>query len=157
MNFFKQVSLAAIAVIALTLPARCASPEADVKKVVETFYRDYMRFISKPPKGDFDPQLIKWVNASPYTSPGFKKALAKAVLDARKKDPELGLDGDPILAGQDYPDKGYRAKTIQVVKDKATATMEGIGSESFHISVALIDSKGQWLIDGIEGIKASTK
>ena len=156
MNVFKHLLLATLALLAFSLPAQCASPEADVKKVVETFYRDYMRFIAKPPK-DFDPQMIKWVNASPYTSPGFKKVLAKTVMDARKKDPELGLDADPILAGQDYPKKGYRAKTIHVVQNKAHVTMEGIGPDSFHISVEMINIQGQWMVDGIRDIKASTK
>lgn len=157
MNLLKPLFLAALAVFALSFPAQAASPESDVKKVVETFYRDYLRFISKPPKGEFDPQLIRWVNASPYTSPGFKKILAKTVMDAHKSNPEIGLDADPILAAQDHPEKGYRAKSIHVDKNKAAVGMEGIGSAGFHISVELINIKGQWLIDGIEGIKASSK
>jgi len=157
MNIVKHLLLAAIAICAFSLPARCASPETDIKNVVEPFYRDYMRFIARPARKDYDAKLINWVNTSPYTSPGFKKVLEKTVTAANKSDPEVGLDSDPILAGQDHPDKGYRAKSIRVVKNKATVTMEGIGEESFHISVELINLKGQWLIDGVETIKANTK
>ena len=157
MKFLKQILLATIALFAFSFPARCASPEAEAKKVVETFYREYLRFISKPSKGDSDARLIAWVNASPYTSPGFKTVLKKTVVAARKKDPELGLDADPILDGQDNPEKGYRAKTIHVAQDKASVAMEGIDADSFHISVEMINIKGVWLINGIGNIKAATK
>jgi len=146
-----------MALLAFPRVARCASPEADVKKVVETFYREYLRFFNKPSKGDGDAQLIAWVNASPCTSAGFKAVLKKTLVAAHKRDPEVGLDEDPILAGQDYPKKGYRAKTIHVVQDKANVTMEGIGPDSFHISVEMINVKGQWLINGIADIKAERK
>jgi hypothetical protein len=157
MKFLMQILLATIAICAFSTPAQCASSEADAKKMVETFYRDYISFISKPSKGDPDAQLIAWVNASPYTSPGFKTVLKKTLLAARKKDPEMGLDSDPILAGQDHPEKGYRAKTIHIVQDKASVALEGVGSDSFHISVELINIKGAWLINGIADIKAPTK
>jgi len=157
MKFLKHLLPAAIALFAFPLVAHCASPEADVKKVVETFYREYMRFFNKPSKGDGDAQLIAWVNASPYTSTGFKAVLRKTLVAARKKDREVGLDEDPILAGQDYPKKGYRAKTIHVVQDKASVSMEGIGPDSFHISVEMINVQGHWLINGIADIKAETK
>ena len=157
MRYFKHLLPAVIAIFAFPLVAHCAPSEADVKKVVETFYREYMRFFNKPAKGDGDTQLIAWVNASPYTSAGFKAVLKKTLVAARKRDPEVGLDADPILAGQDYPKKGYRAKTIHIAQDKASVTMEGIGPDSFHISVEMINVQGQWLINGIADIKAEAK
>jgi hypothetical protein len=157
MHLLKQFLFVALATLALVPPGRCASPEADVKKVVETFYQNYYHDILLKPEKDTGDGYIKWVKASPVTSPGFKKALEKAVSSARKKDPELGLDLDPIVDGQDYPKKGYRAKTIKIQNNQASVIMQGIGPDDFHISVGLISANGQWLIDRIGNISGSAK
>jgi hypothetical protein len=159
MNSIKQIILLLVATLTFTMPGQCASPEADVKQVTENFYKQYYRdFINKKGKeSDYDARLIKWVNASPDTSPRFKKAVPKAFSDARKKDPELGLESDPILAGQDYPEKGYRAKTVKITNGKAAVGMVGLdakGAETkdFHISLELVNAGGRWLIDRIADI-----
>jgi hypothetical protein len=158
MNPFKHIVLIAIATLAFIMPGRCASPEADVKQVVETFYKQYYRdFLKKDRKGGGDAQLIKWVDASPYVSPRFKKAVAKALTDARKKDRELGLESDPIIAGQDYPEKGYQAANVKVTQDRATATAKGIEAKGFDISLGLVNSGGHWLIDRIADIPPAGK
>jgi len=155
MNLLKQTLLLFCLAFCLSPAlARAASPaEAEVKKTVETFYQQYYHdFIQHKPKGDWDSKLIQWVKDSPYTAASFKKGLAKAMRDATKANPEVGLDADPILAGQDYPEKGYRAKTIQITGDHAAVTMEGIDSRDFHIPLTLVHANGQWLIERIRNI-----
>lgn len=155
MNLLKHTLLLLCLALCLSAtPARSASPaEAEVKKTVETFYQQYYHdFIHRKPKGDWDSKLIQWVKDSPYTSASFKKGLAKAMRDAKKANPEVGLDADPILAGQDYPEKGYRAKTIKITGDHAAVTMEGIDSQDFHIPLTLVHDHGQWLIERIRNI-----
>src|SRR5258708_38152788 len=83
-------------------PSGAASPKEEVEKVVESFYAQYYKeYLHKPSKGNSDQAIIRWVNANSTLSDSFKKALRKAVLDARKADPEMGLDSDPILNAQD--------------------------------------------------------
>ncbi len=139
-------------------PQAVASPNDDVVKVAESFYAQYYKeYLHKPSKGDSDQALIRWVNANPKLSDAFKKALRQAVLDARKADPEMGLDFDPIVSGQDYPDKGFRAKNVQITGDKATLVMEGIDAPEFKIPVVLVKAGNQWKINAIGEINASSK
>jgi len=155
MNFLSRLAFVLTLLLAISLPVRADSPENDVKKMVESFYKDYYKaFVTKEPKGNYEKQVIQWVDRSPACSPAFKKALAKAFIDARKRDPELGLEVDPILAGQDRPDKGYLAKTIKITKDKAAVTMVGVGGGDFHISLRVVNINGQWQIDRIADIPA---
>jgi len=139
-------------------PIRAASPNDDIKKVVESFYAQYYKEnLHRPTKGDPDKALIRWVNANQNLTDAFKKALRKTMVDARKADPELGLDSDPILSAQDFPEKGYRAKDIQVTGDKATVTMEGVDSPDFKISLGLVNVGNKWKIDSIGDINAPAK
>jgi len=139
-------------------PSDAATPNDEVTKLVESFYAQYYKeYLHKPSKGDSDQALIRWVNANPKLSDAFKKALRKAVLDARKEDPEMGLDSDPIVGGQDYPDKGFRAKDVQITGDKAIVAMVGIDSPDFKIAVTLVRSANKWKIDAIGDINAPAK
>src|SRR5712675_1583587 len=136
-------------------PSDAASQTDEVVKVVETFYAQYYKeYLHKPSKGNSDKAMIRWIEANSNLSDPFKKALRKTILNARKADPEMGLDFDPILSGQDYPDKGYRAKDTQVTGDKATVVMEGIDAPDFRISVMLVNADKKWKINGIGDINA---
>ena len=135
-----------------------ASPKQDVEKVVESFYAQYYKeYLRQPVKGDSDKAMIQWVNSNSYLSDAFKQVVQKKITDARKEDPELGLDFDPILNAQDYPDKGYRAKEIQIAGDKAYVVMEGIGAPDFKLSVELVSINNQWKINGIGDINRSQR
>ena len=139
-------------------PAGSAVPKEDVARVVDSFYAQYYKeFVRKPPKGDFDKAEIRWVMSNPYLSDSFKKVFRKTIMDARKKDPELGLDMDPIMVGNDYPDKGYRAKEIQVAGDKAYVVMEGVDAPNFKIPVDLVNINNKSKINGIGLMNRSQK
>jgi hypothetical protein len=135
-----------------------ASPKEDVEKVVQSFYAQYYKeYLRKPPKGNSDEAIIRWVTSNSSISDEFKKVFRKTVIDARKKDPEMGLDSDPILNAQDHPEKGYRAKKIQIAGDKAYVVMEGIDAPDFKISLDLVSINNQWKINGIGDINRSKK
>jgi len=139
-------------------PSDAASPTDEVVKVVEPFYaRYYKEYLHKPSKGNSDNALIRWIDANPNLSDSFKTALRKTILDARKADPEMGLDFDPIVKGQDYPEKGFRAKDVQIAGDKATVVMEGIDAPDFKIPVVLVNTGNKWKINGIGDINGSSK
>ena len=137
--------------------SEAATPYEEVTKVAESFYAQYYKeSLHKPAKGNSDKAIIQWVSAKPQLTDSFKKAFRKTVLDARKADPEMGLDSDPILNAQDFPDKGYRAKDVQVNGDKATVVMEGIAAPDFKISLTLVNVDNKWKINSIGDINSSS-
>ena len=90
--------------------------------------------------------IVEWVDSSHLTTKGFKSELNNIIHEATIEDPELGLDFDPILDGQDYPEEGfelvlYDAKTnLIIVKGKKWA--------DFRLTMKLVLENNQWLIDG---------
>src|SRR5580700_942852 len=106
----KMRMLVILAVLISFASIGSASPKEDVQKAVDSFYAQYYKeYLLPPVKGDADKAMIRWINANSYLSDAFKKVVQKKIVDARKADAELGLDFDPIVAGQDYPKKGYHA------------------------------------------------
>ena len=82
-------------------------------------------------------------------------------MDARKKDPELGLDMDPIVDGNNYPDKGYRAKEIRIAGHKAYVAMEVNDDPNYTrkepLPVELVKINNKWKINGIGDINRSQR
>ena len=52
----------------------------------------------------------QWVAKQTSLTPSFKAAYKKLVDEARKIDPEIGLGFDPIVDGQDFPEKFDKIK-----------------------------------------------
>ena len=69
----------------------------------------------------------------------------------------MGLNFNPILNAQDYPDKGYAPKRFRWPVTKLTWVMEGIGGPDFKVSVNFVTINNQWKIDGIGEINRSQK
>jgi hypothetical protein len=139
-----------------------AAPKEDVARVVDSFYAQYYKeILRKSPRGISDQAVIRWVMSNSYLSDAFKKAFRKMIMDARKKDPELGLDMDPIVDGNDYPDKGYRAKEIRIAGDKAYVAMEVNDDPNFTrerpLPVELVKINNKWKINGIGIINRSQR
>ncbi|MDM1548763.1 hypothetical protein HX096_12960 [Empedobacter falsenii] len=65
---------------------------------------------------------------------------------AFKVEPEVGLDFDPIVDGQDFPDKGFKIKSI----DKATGlvTLQGIDWQDFEVVLKVVNENNKSLING---------
>ena len=65
---------------------------------------------------------------------------------AYKVEPEIGLDFDPIVDGQDFPDKGFKIKSI----DKATGlvTLQGIDWQDFEVVVKVVNENNKTLVNG---------
>lgn len=65
---------------------------------------------------------------------------------AFKVEPEVGLDFDPIVDGQDFPDKGFKIKSI----DKATGlvTLQGIDWQDFEVVLKIVNENDKSLVNG---------
>lgn len=89
---------------------------------------------------------LNFVKSSTLTSNSFKTELQKIVDEAEKEYPEMGLDFDPIVDGQDYPDEGFELKhfdsktNIIVVKGKKWT--------DFEVTMKMILNNRKWLVDG---------
>lgn len=140
----RQLAAILLAVFTL-LPAAQADDKADATKVVESFYATYVTAMVKNEDGE------KIVPKSPQLSPEFKKAYADLIKKARKEDPELGLGYDPIVCGQDFPDVGYKVKSISLQEATGKVVLESKDPNFKQtISVLVVKKEKGWLINGIE-------
>jgi hypothetical protein len=97
----------------------------------------------------------KLVQRSPQLSPGFKKAHAALVAEAKKDNPELGLGYDPIVCGQDFPEAGFAVTSITLKETAGSAVVSSKAKDyTKTIPIALVKLEGKWFIDGIENLRA---
>ena len=89
---------------------------------------------------------VVWVNSNNLASKSFKVELKRILDDAYKEEPEVGLDFDPILDAQDWPDKGFELEAI----DERThfLTVRGKDWPKFKLTMKIIEENGTWLVDG---------
>jgi hypothetical protein len=118
-----------------------AADDSGPTGAAQAFYDAYMKVLVD--NGDTQ----KFVLASPNLTSGFKKAYAKLVAD--------GMESDPIICGQDYPDEGFTAAAAKIHDGKATVTMKSRGDtfkHSFKVTLRLVDDR--WLISDTNDLKA---
>jgi len=94
----------------------------------------------------------QWKYFSPYVTEAFKATLEQMVNDALKAEPELGLGYDPILNAQDYPEQGFTLASWDAATGRAV--VQGIGWESFQITLWLVQQEGKTLVDGCGAVHA---
>jgi hypothetical protein len=98
--------------------------------------------------------IIDWVNSNDLSTKKFKDELKKLIEDAYKKEPEVGLDFDPILDAQDNPDKGFE---LEVFDEKTNyLTVRGKDWQEFKLTMKIIEENGVWLVDGCGVINIPT-
>jgi hypothetical protein len=89
---------------------------------------------------------LNFVKSSDLTTKSFKIELQKIVDEAEKLDPEMGLDFDPIIDGQDYPDEGFELKDFDTKTN--FIIVKGKNWADFEVTIKLIFENEKWLIDG---------
>ena len=109
-------TLFAILMLATALAGNAADTRSEADKagsVAETFINGYVKASHAR-----NWNSVKWVAASPLATNNFKRTLEKMISDGFKKDPEVGLDSDPVVGGNDCPDsytvsaRSRRSKTF---------------------------------------------
>ena len=110
--------------------------------VVLTFINAYVDNCNKMNKAV---EIGEWVNTNQLVTSRFKIALKKLMDDAYKIDPEMGLDADPILDAQDYPEKGFELASIN--RKTNTVVVKGIDWPDFTLTIKVVDENGVWLVD----------
>ncbi|MGH8045667.1 MAG: DUF3828 domain-containing protein [Chthoniobacterales bacterium] len=145
MNAIRKIT-PALGLLALALfsalPALAADESSSPKAAAQTFYDAYMKVLLA--KGDTQ----KFVLSSDAVTKGFLKAYKALIAD--------GMDSDPVICGQDYPDEGFSASKAKIEDDgKATVTMKSRGDQlkhSFKVTLRKVD--GRWLISDTNDLKA---
>ncbi len=110
------------------------------------FINDYTGFCSRKMSVHSDTTEASWIQHNLLLTDNFKNRY-KNILDAAKKaDPELGLDFDPVLDAQDFPDKGFAISESDTAN--GYVTMTGIGQPDFKLVLKLTSQNNTWLVDG---------
>jgi hypothetical protein len=126
------------------LPTIAADAPASPTQAAQTFYDAYMKVLLA--QGDTQ----KFVLSSKAVTKGFLKAYKALVAD--------GMDSDPIICGQDYPDEGFKASKATIGSDKAYVTMKSRSDTLKHsFKVTLKNVDGTWLISDTNDLKADAK
>ncbi len=90
--------------------------------------------------------IADWVETNQLVTESFKAELSRILAEAYKKDPELGLDFDPIFDAQDYPEKGVRLESID--ESSGYLVVQGIGWPQFRLRMKVKHLDGKWLVEG---------
>ncbi len=90
--------------------------------------------------------VLEWVNSHKLTSNSFKAEYKRMMDEANQSDPEMGLDADPIIDAQDYPEKGFELESF----DEGTnyLTLRGKDWTELKVTMKMVEEKGNWLVDG---------
>ena len=107
------------------------------------FVNGYIDFLNTR-EGAID--LVEWANSNKWVTPEFKKDLSRIIDEANREDPEWGLDYDPILNAQDYPDSGFELVSFDPVSN--LIYFQGIDWDDFKLTLKAISVDGVWLVDG---------
>jgi len=89
---------------------------------------------------------VKWVAASPLVTDNFKRTLKQMIADGFRKDPELGLGADPVIDGQDCPER-FTLKSVKASGDTADIVVVGPKDFPMQIKLRAVRADGKWLVD----------
>src|SRR5690606_21128318 len=73
-------------------------------QIAVDFINAYIDNVNKMGKSQ---EIREWIQSSEFVTTAFKTELVKLVTKALEKEPEVGLNYDPILNAQDYPEEGF--------------------------------------------------
>lgn len=90
--------------------------------------------------------IVEWVHSNDLTTNDFKIELKRILDEAYEEEPEVGLDFDPILDAQDFPEEGFE---LESAEEKTNyLTIRGKDWNEFKLTIKLIEKNGDWLVDG---------
>jgi hypothetical protein len=122
------------------------TPPVPDSLVALKFLNDYIEYCNKGSKNEKATGTWDWLKQQPVLTDNFKAAYKKLEEKAKKDDPEMGLDFDPIFDAQDYPDKGMEILACE--GKTGFVTLRGKAWKDFLITVRLVSVNSKWLVDG---------
>lgn len=153
MNILKYILVYVIALVSISCGTKTndKAPQPDSSQLPDAsvavkFINDYVSFISK---SGFEEGAVTWVRGKERVTEDFKNALRKLIEEAYREDPEMGLDFDPILNAQDYPEGAFVLSTSD---PDGYVTVQGKDQPEFKVVVKLKLIGNKWMVDGAGAI-----
>jgi len=142
----KNAGLLALAfVVAAVFSAPCrAECATGAKNAAGRFMNAYVKQILAMEHKHKKGSIGQWLHANRELTESFKKSYQDLVDSAKRDDPELGLDFDPVVDAQDFPDKGFIVESCDA---SGFVTVRGVGWETFKVTVKVVNASG-WRVDG---------
>ncbi|MET3025862.1 hypothetical protein ABXT06_04225 [Flavobacterium sp. UW10123] len=132
----------------LVLMASCKESSNSKSEKSKIDYNIALEFINEYNKEFFNPTSgsIDWLTKSKYASKNLIENYKQLQHNAEIADPELGLDFDPILDGQDSDEKGFEIKKIDSINNYVI--VRGKSLQDYEITIKLIENNGNTLVEG---------
>jgi len=111
--------------------------------VALSFINDYTKFCTK---ADQRSNTEEWIKQDSLLTSNFKDQFRNLLDSAKKKDPELGLDFDPIFDAQDFPEKGFTILKADTLGQYVTVV--GNDWKEFELVLKVKQEHDKWLVDG---------
>ncbi len=137
-------TLFAILMLATALAGNAADTKGEADKAASVAVTFINGYVKASRARDWD--SVKWVAASPLATNNFKRTLKKMISDGFKRDPEVGLDSDPVVGGNDCPDS-YSVKSAKADGDAAAVVLIGPKDFPAQLKVRMLKVEGKWLVD----------
>ncbi len=128
--------------LALLLLISCgqSNKKGDARVVnVLAFVNSYIVIDASSPE-----DVEAWIKSCNLVTESFKNEYKRVMDKGWDSDPELGLGFDPVINGQDRPDKGYELDYM----NGNYVFLKGKGQEQFKLTVKVIKKDDIWLVDG---------
>jgi hypothetical protein len=140
MCMLMALSLRFFALLLLLCNCAFAGEAPGPQEVAQNFYDAYMKTLRS--SGD----VAAAIADSDALTRSFKKTYAKMAED--------GLDSDPVICAQDYPDAGFEAGAAKITGSKAKVVLSSRDPDFKHtFTVFLVKSDDHWLIAGTSELK----
>lgn len=105
------------------------------------FINDYIDYSNPESAASAD---TNWIAHNNLLTEHFK-AMYKDLLDTAQKE-EMGLEADPILDAQDFPEKGFELMNCD--NETGYVTLKGKDWDDFILVLKLVQQDNKWLVDG---------
>lgn len=110
--------------------------------VALSFINDYTKLCTSPQRTP----TAAWIKQNSLLTDNFKNRYHTLMDSADKKDPELGLDSDPIFDAQDFPEKGF--SILRVDTAGGYVTVAGNDWKEFELVLRVALAGSGSLVDG---------
>lgn len=120
----------------------------NVKSLSKKDYEVALEFINDYNKEFLNPhsEALEWLSKNKTITQNFFQRYKQMLDSAEIADPELGLEFDPIVNGQDSDEQGFEIKKIDSVL--GYVTVSGKSAPDFEIVLKVIEKNGVTLVDG---------
>ncbi|GAB3721601.1 hypothetical protein [Flavobacterium koreense] len=111
-------------------------------------YNVALKFINDYNKDFFNPRVeaLVWLSKNKAVTKNLLDRYKQMVDSAEIDEPELGLDFDPIINGQDSDEQGFEIMEIDSLN--GYVTVQGKSYPDYKIVLKVIDKNGVTLVDG---------